>query len=189
MNHRERVVAAFRHQPVDRLPIDLGGMRSTGIMAIAYNRLKKHLGINEGELLVFDTGQQLAFVEEPLRQMFGLDVVILDGGLLEDWRPYTLPDGTAAKICASYLTEADGEGGEYALDQQGNRTAHRPAASFYFDSITPPPLAYAGSISDLDKFPEHVLSDEYLLSLQKEAKRLSEETDYAILGSFGGAFL
>jgi uroporphyrinogen decarboxylase len=189
MNHRQRVVAAFRHQPVDRLPIDLGGMRSTGIMAIAYNRLKKHLGISEGELLVFDTGQQLAFVEEPLRQMFGLDVVILDSGLLDGWRPYTLPDGTPAKICASYLTEADGEGGEYAIDSQGKRTAHRPAASFYFDSITPPPLAGIQSISELDAFPDHVLSDDYLRALQQEAKRLYEETDYAILGSFGGAFL
>lgn len=34
MNYRERVVAAFHHQPVDRLPVDLGGMRSTGIMAM-----------------------------------------------------------------------------------------------------------------------------------------------------------
>ena len=81
MNHRERVVAAIRHQPVDRMPVDLGGMRSTGIMAVTYNRLKKHLGIEEGDIYVFDTGQQLAFVEEPIRQRFGCDVVILDGGL------------------------------------------------------------------------------------------------------------
>src|SRR5512138_913680 len=102
MNHRERVVAAIRHQPVDRLPVDLGGMRSTGIMAIAYDRLKKRLGIRERGTLVFDTGQQLAFVEEPVRQRFGCDVVILDGGLLDGWRDYTLPDGTPAKITASF---------------------------------------------------------------------------------------
>jgi uroporphyrinogen decarboxylase len=189
MNHRERVVAAIRHQPIDRLPVDLGGMRSTGIMAIAYNRLKKHLGNNEGDIFVFDTGQQLAFVEEPIRQRFGCDVVILDGGLLDGWRNYTLPDGTPAKICASFLTKPDGEGGEYALDSAGNLTAHRPAASFYFDNITRPPLAEAESIADLDRYDWGILKDEDLEKLRREAKRLYEETDYAILGSFGGAFL
>lgn len=189
MNHRERVIAAIRHQPVDRLPVDMGGMRSTGIMAIAYDRLKKHLGITSGGISVFDTGQQLAFVEEPVRQYFGLDVVILDSGLLEGWRPYTLPDGTPAEISATFLTRPDGEGGEYAIDRHGNPTAHRPAASYYFDSITPPPLAKAQTISDLQAYQPGYFTDEYLRSLQKEARRLYEETDYAILGSFGGAFL
>jgi uroporphyrinogen decarboxylase len=127
MNHRERVVAAIHHQPVDRLPIDLGGMRSTGITAVAYHRLKKHLGITAGGTYVFDTGQQLAFVEEPIRQRFGLDVITLDGGLLDGWRDYTLPDGAVAKICASFLTEPDGEGGEYAVDRRGQRPDPRPA--------------------------------------------------------------
>ena len=44
MNSRQRVTAAIRHKPVDRLPIDLGGMRSTGILAVAYHRLTKKPG-------------------------------------------------------------------------------------------------------------------------------------------------
>lgn len=189
MNHRERVVAAFRHQPVDRLPVDLGGMRSTGIMAIAYNRWKKRLGIQEGDIYVFDTGQQLAFVEEPVRQRFGLDVVILDDGLLSGWRDYTLPDGTPSKICANFLTEPDGEGGEFSLDSRGVRTGHRPASSFYFDGYGSAPLSEVTSISELKAMEGWVYTDEELLRLQTEAKRLYQETDYAILGSFGGAFL
>ncbi len=189
MNHRERVVAAIRHQPVDRLPVDLGGMRSTGIMAIAYQRLKQYLGIQEGDIFVFDTGQQLAYVEEPIRERFGCDVVILDSGLLNGWREYTLPDSTPAKITATFQTEPDGEGGEYALDGCGNRTDHRPAGSLYFDNISTPPLAEAETIADLDRYPWDVFHDEQLEKLRREAKRLYEETDYAILGSFGGAFL
>lgn len=189
MNHRERVIAAARHQPVDRLPIDLGGMRSTGIAAVAYHRLKKHLDITEGDTYIFDTGQQLAFVEEPIRRRFGLDVVILDSGLLEGWRDYTLPEGSTARICANFLTEPDGAGGEYAVDSQGRRTAHRPAASYYFDGISKPPLAEAETIADLDRYDWPSLTDETLERLRREARRLYEETDYAILGSFGGAFL
>ena len=56
MNHRERVMAALNHQEPDRMPIDFGAMRSTGIMAIAYNRLKAHLGIEGGATRLYDTG-------------------------------------------------------------------------------------------------------------------------------------
>lgn len=190
MNHRERVIAAIRHQPVDRLPIDIGGMRSTGIMAVAYNKLKNHLGIQDGEILVFDTMQQLAYVEAPIRDRFDLDVVILDLGMLKGWRNYTLADGTPAKISANFLTESDGEGGEYSLDEDdGSRVGHRPADSFYFDTVATPPLAFAETIDDLDRYDWPVYKDEDLELLRKEARRLHDETDYAILGSFGGAFL
>lgn len=188
MNHRERVMAAIRHETPDRLPVDLGGMRSTGIMAIAYDRLKKHLGMDDGELRVFDSGQQLAYVEAPLRERFGCDVLILDGGLLKGWRDYTLPDGTPAKITATFRTEPDGAGGEYALDDDGRRVSHRPMSSYYFDPIYRP-LANATSISDLDDYDWEALKDEDLLLLQKEARRLHDKTDYAILGGFGGALL
>jgi uroporphyrinogen decarboxylase len=188
MNHRERVTAAIRHQVPDRIPVDLGGMRSTGIMALAYAELKEHLGIGEGGIYVFDTMQQLALVEEPVRQRFGCDVVILDQGLLAGWRDYTLPDSTPAKICADFRTEPDGAGGEYALDAAGRRIQHRPASSYYFDPIYYP-LADAVSEADFDRYDWPTLTDEALVRLQDEARRLYEETDYAILGSFGGAFL
>lgn len=189
MNHRERVVAAAHHQPVDRLPVDLGGMRSTGIMAVAYNHLKHTLGLTGGALQVFDTMQQLAYVEAPVRERFGLDVVILDLGLIKGWRDYTLADGTPAKITADFITAPDGEGGEYELNKRGERVKHRPANSYYFDTVETPPLAYAESISDLDRYPWETYTDQELELLRAEAKRLHDETDYAILGTFGGAFL
>ena len=33
MNSRERIMKALRHEEADRVPVDLGGMMSTGIMA------------------------------------------------------------------------------------------------------------------------------------------------------------
>jgi uroporphyrinogen decarboxylase len=188
MNHRERVTAAIRHQEPDRLPVDLGGMRSTGIMAMAYAALKEHLGIERGDIYVYDTGQQLAYVEEPIRRQFGCDVVALDGGMLVGWRDYVLPDGRPAKICADFRTEPDGEGGEYALDESGRRVSHRPATSYYFDGIYRP-LTHVTSVAELDQYNAPALTDEWLSILQSEARRLYEETDYAIMGAFGGAFL
>ena len=39
MNSRERILTTLMHKEPDKIPIDLGGMRSTGLMAIAYNEL------------------------------------------------------------------------------------------------------------------------------------------------------
>ena len=188
MNHRERVMTTMRHQEPDRLPVDLGGMRSTGIMALSYAALKAYLGITDGDIYIFDTMQQLAYVEAPVRERFGCDILILDGGMIAGWQPYTLPDRTPAKISGDFRSEPDGEGGEYALDNTGRRTQHRPATSFYFDTVYNP-LADVTTIDEMKKYRPEPLSDEYLTRLQAEAKRLCEETDYAILGSFGGAFL
>jgi len=41
LTSRERVMAAVDHREPDRVPIDLGGHRSSGIMAIAYAKLKE----------------------------------------------------------------------------------------------------------------------------------------------------
>ena len=175
MNHRERVIAAMRHRQPDRIPVDLGGMRSTGIVALAYVGLKAHLGISEGGLYVFDTMQQLALVEEPVRQRFGCDVVILDRGLLAGWRDYVLPDDTPARICADFRTEPDGKGGEYGLDGAGRRVLQRPATSYYFDPLYFP-LADATCAADLDRYDWPVLTDGELARLRGEARRLFECT-------------
>jgi len=43
-----------------------GGLRATGIMVSAYDRFKKHLGIDTGTNYVYDMKQMLAIVEEPV---------------------------------------------------------------------------------------------------------------------------
>ena len=77
MTSRERVLAVPRHQEADRVPIDLGAMRSSGIQAIAYNRLKAHLGIEGGQTVLYDIMQQLAQPEQTLIDRFQLDVLPL----------------------------------------------------------------------------------------------------------------
>ncbi len=60
MNSRQRVLTTLKHQKPNRVPLDLGGMFSTGIMGMAYNRLKAYLGISRGRTRMYDLGQQLA---------------------------------------------------------------------------------------------------------------------------------
>ena len=45
MNSRERVLKAVSFEKPDRVPIDLGGMRASGINAVVYDKLKRRIGI------------------------------------------------------------------------------------------------------------------------------------------------
>jgi uroporphyrinogen decarboxylase len=187
VNSRERILTALRHQEPDRVPIDLGAMRSTGITALAYRRLKEHLGITEGDIYVYDTGQQLAVVEPPILELFGLDVVPLDLDQLRGWQPYTLPDGHPARIVADFTTETAPDGAVYQLED-GRRVRYRPPTGLYFYSIYHP-LAEATTPADLDPFPLRSYSDDELILLRDRACHLYENTDYAIMGNFGGSIL
>jgi uroporphyrinogen decarboxylase len=135
MNSRECVLAALNHQPPQRVPVDFGGHRSSGISAIAYAKLKKALRVNAGDIYVYDIPQQLAIIEPEVMDVLGVDAIELGRGFLteaKDWRPWTLPDGTACKIPVYVNLERDGEN-TYALAGDGTRLAVQRKGCLYFE--------------------------------------------------------
>ncbi len=74
MTPRERILAAIAHREPDRVPLDLGATPSSGISAIAYGKLKAHLGLRSGHTRVYDVVQQLAQPEVEVSDRFGVDV-------------------------------------------------------------------------------------------------------------------
>lgn len=205
MNSRERVMAAVDHRETDRVPIDLGGHRSSGIMAIAYDRLKKHLGITSGDIYVYDFVQQLAIVEEPVLDRFGVDTIELGRGFdrdPEDWHDWVLPDGTPCKIPATiHPVKVDGDWHIYHED--GTLIAIQKEGSLYFEQ-TCWPLADSEDeeFDDLETPQQKVMwsalrsppttidyDEEGLQELAKGARALRASTDRAIIGLFGGNLL
>jgi uroporphyrinogen decarboxylase len=189
MTSRERVLKAIRHEEPDRLPIDLGGMASTGIMAIAYARLKQHLGIAEGEIRLFDVPQQLAEVEPDILSRFGVDVISLGNSLgqlpVEYWKPWRLPDGTICQIPASVDIYPDPENGGWLIREYGIPMQRMSPNSIYFSEVFHP-LAELTSSEELKLVPRPVMSDDDLKFLEIRAKALYENTDFAIIANFGG---
>jgi len=212
---RERVIAALRHQETDRIPIDLGGMRSTGITAIAYNRLKRHLGIPipddpqaTNHTRVYDIVQQLAEPDAEVLDRFGADVVDLSRAFLsrpEDWQPWELPDGTPAQIPAWFEPQPDGEGGWLVEADDGTVIARMPVGVQYFHQAHQP-LRGAVQPSAFDDLPSATskvtwwalpcapghrpLSDpEHFAHVRERAQWLYENTDRAIMAAFGGNIL
>ncbi len=101
MKSRERVLAALNHQEADRMPIDFGGHRSSGIAAIAYAKLRKSLGLAPRPIRVYDPIQQLAIIDDDVLDLFHVDAIELGRGFaLEDehWVDWTLPDGTPCQM-------------------------------------------------------------------------------------------
>ena len=66
MTSRQRIEQVVNFQKPDRVPIDLGGMKASGIAVAAYNRLKKHVGM-PGNAKVWDARFMIAVVEEIVR--------------------------------------------------------------------------------------------------------------------------
>jgi len=69
---------------------------------------------------------------------------------------------------------------------EGERVkARMPESCLYFENSNPP-LEYATTENDIQNHSWHFYSDEYFRDLENKAKQLNEETEYAIMGSFGG---
>lgn len=206
MNSRERVLAALNHQEPDRPPVDFSGHRSSGIAAIAYARLRKHLGLPEKPIRVYDPIQQLAIVDPDALDLFGIDTIELGRGfaLAEDcWADWVLPDGTPCQMPAWALPAREGERWVYR-SMDGNLIAHMPGGVLYFEQTTWP---FVHGAVDLDQLPRALENSMWTSSrtasppgplvsgpdgdrlLAEGAKKLRASTERAIIGLFGGNLL
>ena len=154
MNSRQCVLAAINHQEPDRIPIDLGATPSSGISAIAYTNLKKHLGMAAGHTRIYDVVQQLAQPENEILDYFGVDV--LDIGRMfnkrdEDWYDIQMADGQTAQYPAWFKPTAKADGSfEARID--GTVIARMPAGGTFYDQTCFPWLD--GYPSDFRKLPD-----------------------------------
>ena len=82
MTHRDRVLAALDHQETDRVPIDFGGTYTTTIYYAAYDRLKRHLGVDQ-PTAVYSKIRRLAVPHESILQRFDVDTRMLALGTYE----------------------------------------------------------------------------------------------------------
>ncbi len=191
MNHRERVLTALRHQEADRVPLDLGGTMDSTIMAVAYRKLRERIGLGPGVTQVSDIYQHTALVEEDVRQALGIDAMFVPDEPHE-WREGALPDGSPAQFPATFLPQLQDDGSQVTFDAVGNVVLKMPKNGHYFDPVYCP-LAGASDVHDIGKHiaaiesydkPSHL--DKSYEDLARKARALHENTDYLLVGFFGG---
>jgi len=194
MRSRERVQRAVSFQAPDRVPIDLGGMKASGISVLAYDRLKKLLGIGT-PTRVLDPRFMIAVVEEEILSRFHVDVLPVDfSGIAgavrsqKEWIPRALFDGTPVLFPPGTAIREDADGGWTLMNADGSATTFRmPLSGYYFDDTA----FNTGSGIDPAKFaPQADIPEETLRMMAGYASGLHRDTDYALLGwGFGVCFL
>lgn len=189
MNSRQRVLCAINHQPADRVPIDLGGTRQSGIAASTYAKLTRLLGLSS-RTRVFDVYQMLAEVERPVMERFGADVVglyrpdLVFGIRNEGWKPWQLFDGTEVEVPGGFRPTTDGQG-DLVLSDGGRAIARMPRDGFYFDRLD----KYPGAAHvDAGTYEPPLLTDEQCEHLRLQAEALYQNTDFAIVAPMGPPF-
>lgn len=190
MNSRQRVRLALEHKEADMLPIDFGAMRSTGISAIAYNKLKEHLGVNKYPTKVYDIFQQLAEPDEEVSSIMGADVVQLHryapafGINIADWREGELQDSSKCLYPKDFNPVVNAKG-NMEIFSGDTLIAVMPQGGLYYD-VVHHPFENAMSVEDVNKIELYKMTDVELQFIKNNAKNLYQNTNKAILGCFGG---
>ena len=194
MNHRERLLTALRHEEPDRIPIDFGGTGDSTIAARAYQPLREQLDLLPSVTRVVDVYQQTAVIEEDVRRALGADTMpVFDQPMR--WRQGTLADGSAAEFPDRFSPRLQADGSQVVLDAAGKPAFRMPSDGHYFDPVRAP-LANADDVADIDKYshqienfdtPSHL--DMGYERLARQARQLHENTDYLLIGFFGGHVL
>ncbi|HEY9595735.1 MAG TPA: uroporphyrinogen decarboxylase family protein [Spirochaetia bacterium] len=180
------------------MPLDLGSTLVTGIQASAYAHLKKALGITGGVTRVYDPFQMLAEVEDSVKKTLGVDTYGLQlpttvfGYRNESWKPFTMFDGTQVEISGHFEYDVL-PNGDIVQYPKGDRSAppsgRMPKGGYYFDAIVRQEPIDESKL-DAREWAEQnnaPYTDEELRYLEETSKWWYENTDYSLVGSFGGA--
>jgi hypothetical protein len=198
MNSRQRVQMTLNHQEPDRVPLDLGASSTTGMSASSVYQLRQALKLDPPStpVKVIEPYQILGEIAPDLQSALGVDVIGLRttktmfGFRNEDWKPWTLFDGTPVLVPGGFNTDPQPDG-SILMYPEGDKSVppsgRMPAGGYYFDSILRQDAiddAQLDPADNLEDFGFIPASD--LQYLAGEAKRLYEQTDQAILANFGG---
>lgn len=198
MNSRERVQMALNHHEPDRVPLDLGSSPVTGMHVSSVYKLRQALSLDPPgtPVKVVEPYQMLGEIKPDLMDALGVDVVGLSspntmfGYPLAGWKPWTFFDGTPVLVPGDFNTDPE-PNGDILMYPEGDTSVppsgRMPAGGFYFDAIVRQPELDESKLDPVQNLEEfQPVSGEDLDYYEKEAERLFNETDKAILGNFGG---
>lgn len=155
-NHRERVLMSFNHQEPDRIPLDLMGNASM-LLDKTYLRLRDYLGLSP--ISPIRSGRTANYYDERILEHFDID-----------FRRIFLKKNPNAR-------EIKHKDGSYT-DVWGVR--YKKLGLFVYP--VGHPLGDAKTIDDIEAYDWPVARDMFTTEgLSQEAKRMYEETDYALV--------
>ena len=199
MTSRERILAAINHQQTDRVPVDLSATPSSGISAIAYSNLVKHIGREDLSVQIYDVVQQLAQPDLSILDQFGVDVLDIGrtfNDLPSDWRSVTMANGGAAFYPKWFKPTLMPDGSYQTYDDDGKRMLSRmPIGATFFDQTYFPyidgyPDSYENLTAEMGRIMwardahspwDHSGESDFWQKLRENTLKLRQNTDKALL--------
>jgi uroporphyrinogen decarboxylase len=199
MTSRERVLAAIDHRLPDRVPVDLGATPSSGISAIAYSNLIRHIGSGDLPVQVYDVVQQLAQPDMAILERFGVDVLDIGRSFNDkpaDWYPVILANGAGARYPGWFRPSLQPDGSFLTFDDDGRRVLSKmPVGATFFDQTYFPfqdgyPADYKSLDAEMHRIMwardahspwDHAGESDFWTTLREKAIHLRETTDKALL--------
>ncbi len=198
MTPRERILASIDHRETDRVPIDIGATPSSGISAIAYTNLKKHLGVNQGHTRIYDVVQQLAQPEENILNQLNIDVVDIGrtfNAKDSDWYNVQTANGATAQYPTWFKPTRHADGSYTAHISDGTEIAKMPADATFYDQTLFPwvdgyPDNYKGLPDAMSKVLwsalvhspwDHAAEASFWNDLRERTIKLRESSDRALM--------
>lgn len=133
MNSQERVVTALNHKEPDRVPFDLGGSDVSGIHILAYQNLRRYLGLPELPPRLDDMMQQVGTMDDDMHGLLRTDV---------RW---------VSPIALNFdaLTQMRDEGDYWAYDDEWGIGWHMPKEGGLYYDMYKHPMQNAETPADL----------------------------------------
>lgn len=182
MTPRERINRALSHKQPDKLPVDFGGVLTSGINVSTVYKLRQKLGLDSPgtPVKVVEPYQMLGEIAVDLKEYMGIDTAALLGennffGFKnEGWRQWKLDDGTPVLIPELFNTKKNSDGSIYMYaggDKSYSPAAKMPKDGFYFDlEIRQQPI-------DDSKLNVEDNTEEFGLLNDSDLKYIKDETD------------
>ncbi len=198
MSSREYILQAINHKEPKKVPVDLGATPSSGISAIAYSNLTKHIGLKNSSTRIYDVVQELAQPEDEIIEILGIDVLDIGREFNKnesDWYDITLSDGSIAKYPVWFKPEKNEKGNLLVYNEKKELIAKKPQGATFFDQTLFPYIdGYPDDYNNLPDAMNKVLwqalahspwdnaaQDGFWEKLREKALHLRNTTDKALM--------
>jgi len=192
---RERMRAFYRGEKIDRIPNGLGGCETAGMHVLAYNNLKKVLGVTDPTTRMY-TFMTNAVFEPTVLEAMGGDTIVLNSRMCasplwgeqarDRWKDQDLWGQTFQVPSRwEFHRDADSTIWWWPGGRQNQECPMKcPPGGIYFDwpsSGKPQELPDMDHQPSPDDFhPSHEVPQERLREMEEAARWLYENTDYSI---------
>jgi uroporphyrinogen decarboxylase len=183
---RERILATLSRQPVDRIAFDIGGTTCSSVHVIAYQELRRQMGLPDRPLRCGCMTQLIAHVDADVQDALGCDAELLAFGSRET-KTWSAPFGLDLVVPQLLDVEDLPDGSSVLKNRAGAVYARRARDARFFDPVGCP-LARVTSANQLDDFEPlferwdySSIYDEPIDAMADRARRQYQSTDRAVV--------